>query len=85
MAITMVLGASLAAGRRFLGLSQEDLAQLAGAHRTTINRFERHNARPVTAHPLLLREVVGQLEKRGVRFLPDGSVECRALPHSETD
>jgi len=85
MAIPMVLGSSLAAGRRFLGLSQERLAAQARVHRTTVVRFEHHNAEPVSGHPLQLQAVVSVLERGGIEFLPDGSVVCRSACQGGAD
>jgi len=59
------------AARAWLGLSQEDLAELSEVSARTIAHFEAGNRVP---HDRTLRDLQHALESLGVEFLFDGAV-----------
>ena len=67
-AAMMVDGAQLRAARAALGLSQAELAQLAGVGRATIDRLERKKEDLVKAGDQTLRALEQALLMRGVRM-----------------
>ena len=60
-----VKGRQVAAARELLGLSQTDLATVAGLARSTISRFEAGEG---DLKPSTLAELQAELERRGIEF-----------------
>lgn len=57
------------AARQLLKLSQDDLRQLAGVSRKTINDFENGSGHP---SPGIMSELAGALQAQGAQFIRDG-------------
>lgn len=66
----MVNAQQIRAARGWLGLSQEELAELSGVAKRTIARFEQELSVP---YARTLRDLRRCLEERGIEFLFDGS------------
>lgn len=58
-------GKQVAAARELLGLSQTDLATVAGVGRRTISKFEAGEGE---LRPTKLAEIQAELERRGIEF-----------------
>ena len=58
-------GKQIAAARELLGLSQTDLAKVAGVARSTISRFEAGDA---DLKATTLNVIQTELERRGIEF-----------------
>jgi transcriptional regulator with XRE-family HTH domain len=65
----MLNAQQIRAARGWLGLSQEELAQLSGVAKRTIARFEQEISVP---YERTLRDLQQCLEERGIEFLFDG-------------
>lgn len=58
-------GPMVAAARKLLGLSQQELGDACGVSANIVNRFEVAASRP---HGKNLEKMVAELEKRGIEF-----------------
>ncbi|GHA85014.1 hypothetical protein GCM10009069_05160 [Algimonas arctica] len=66
----MISGSQIRAGRALLGISAEDLGELAGVSWPTIQRFESAEAIP-TSRSGTLERVKAALESAGIEFIGD--------------
>lgn len=73
----VITGAQIRAGRAFAKLSANDLAARAMVGRTTVARAETTDGVPATTTANLFA-IKTALEKSGVTFHDDGSVNYRA-------
>jgi transcriptional regulator with XRE-family HTH domain len=65
----MVTAEQLRAARAMTGLSQEELADLAGVHRNTIKRLESGKG-PLAGNGATVTDLKAVLEARGLVFVP---------------
>jgi transcriptional regulator with XRE-family HTH domain len=75
----MVNAKQIRAARGWLGLSQDELAELSGVAKRTIARFEQELSVP---YERTLRDLQSCLEEKGIEFQFDGAigVGIRARP-----
>jgi transcriptional regulator with XRE-family HTH domain len=82
--VIQVTGSMLKAGRVWVGLSQEQVAQRAHVTRPALTIWERSSdSVPRATYPALAR-VIDVLETAGVRFRHDGVFVERATPLNRT-
>lgn len=60
-----IAGKQVTAARDLLGITQAELAEIAGLNKETIFRFEAGKAEP---HARSLEKIVTELERRGIEF-----------------
>ena len=79
----MVNRQQISAARGWLGLSQQDLADLTGVSKRTISHFEGGDRLP---HDRTLRDLQTALEQQGVEFLFENGrgVGIRAKPKTDS-
>jgi DNA-binding XRE family transcriptional regulator len=77
----VMTGAQIAGARAMLGLSQAQLAELAGLARPTIAAMEACGRNEVKGLWQTVRKVVDVLQNRGIEFDDAGGV--RLLPRDE--
>ena len=64
-----ITGHQIKAARALLGLSAQKVANAAGVHLSTVQRFEAGQSDPM---PIVRQSIVGSLMAAGVEFVPDG-------------
>ena len=67
-------GKQVAAARELLGLSQTDLATVAGVGRRTVSKFEAGEGE---LRPTKLAEIQAELERRGIEFTNGSGIGVR--------
>jgi DNA-binding XRE family transcriptional regulator len=84
MMITDVNGRMLRAARSLTGLSQQQVADLAGISRPCLTAWERSSDSVPNANMYQFRRVVSALQDQGIEFRPNGVSLSRPAPLAGT-
>ena len=69
-----IAGKQITAARDLLGITQAELAEMAGLNKDTVFMFESGKANP---HARSLEKMVSELERRGIEFTNGSGIGVR--------